>query len=208
MSEETKWELRARKAEQELAEAHEHYPAVIRGQTRLIEEGQQQITTLSKVLGWPERRGMFCMYCGKVSSAIYCSDCMERMLQMPILSAHEFNAKDALEAIGETKEVQITYLARGIATDSACTRTLTCICATESELECPAHPSTAECPCSNSGYPVDGMCAECVDHISESPEGPRPDDSHYGAGKHCSWCTTLGCKEGRIPAKPVEGEMT
>ncbi|KKK73704.1 hypothetical protein LCGC14_2891160, partial [marine sediment metagenome] len=47
-------------------------------------------------LGWPERLGMFCMYCGKTSSAIHCADCFERMRQMPILAAHEFNAKEAL----------------------------------------------------------------------------------------------------------------
>ena len=36
--------------EKELAEAHEHYPAVIRGQTRLIEALQQQVKTLREAL--------------------------------------------------------------------------------------------------------------------------------------------------------------
>ncbi len=67
-------------------------------------------------------------------------------------------------------------------------------------------PASVECPCTNSGYPVDGMCKECAGHLGEDPGGPRPDDGHYGGGKHCSWCSTPDCGgSGRIP-KPVGGE--
>lgn len=63
---------------------------------RWLQDSEQQVTALREALGWPERLGMFCMYCGQTSSAMHCRDCSQRIREMPILAAHEFNAKEAL----------------------------------------------------------------------------------------------------------------
>jgi len=62
-------------------------------------KAEKQVTRLRKVIEWPEERlSMYCLYCGKFSSAMQCVDCMRRISQMPIFSAFMFNQQEALMA--------------------------------------------------------------------------------------------------------------
>lgn len=92
------WKARVEELEQELASLRLFAGDVHLESTQNLEASQQQVKALREALGWPERLGMFCMYCGKTSSAMHCQDCFQRMREMPILAAHEFNANAALSA--------------------------------------------------------------------------------------------------------------
>ncbi len=89
-------ELQARV--QELEADIEEMRGIIRTHVDQKYAALKQVKVLQEALEWPERLGMFCMYCGKTSSAMHCQECFQRMAEMPILAAHEFNAQAALSA--------------------------------------------------------------------------------------------------------------
>ena len=100
---------RAKELEEAKTERDNWMQVSNRGYQKLV-VSQQQVVALREALGWPEWLGTFCMYCGKTSSVIHCQDCLERMRQMPILAAHEFNAREALATPAPASETEDPHL--------------------------------------------------------------------------------------------------
>lgn len=128
---------------------------------------------------------------------LYLEDSIERQTSMQKI------AKAALASTAPAEEEPAATLYR--IADRAKAEGWTIEQLKERMFTAPQQPATDEtvCPCVD--YNSEGTCKPCTDHPIEDPGGRRPDEGHYGAGEHCSFCETPGC-DGSGTLTPVTKE--